>query len=76
LAAVCAATGVVSAVIMPKLNTEVVNLFLKQFSRELYAFRKFHALLWIYGALQTVLIVSASWQTVHMLLTASSCNSS
>ena len=33
LAAVCAATGAMSAVIMPTLNTEVVNLFLEQFSR-------------------------------------------
>ena len=31
LAAVCAATGAMSAVIMPTLNTEVVNLFLEQF---------------------------------------------
>ena len=30
LAAVCAATGAMSAVIMPTLNTEVVNLFLEQ----------------------------------------------
>ena len=37
LAAVCAATGAMSAVIMPTLNTEVVNLFLEQFSRELPA---------------------------------------
>jgi transposase len=37
LAAVCAATGSVSALIMPALNTEVVNLFLEQFSRELPA---------------------------------------
>ena len=32
LAAVCAATGAMSAVIMPTLNTEVVNLFLEQFA--------------------------------------------
>ena len=37
VAAVCAATGAVSAAIMPKLNTEVVNLFLEQFSRALPA---------------------------------------
>ena len=37
LAAVCAATGAMSAVIMPTLNTEVVNLFLEQFSRKLPA---------------------------------------
>ena len=37
LAAVCAATGAMSAAIMPTLNTEVVNLFLEQFSRELPA---------------------------------------
>ena len=37
LAAVCAATGAMSAVIMPTLNTEVVNLFLEQFARELPA---------------------------------------
>ena len=37
LAAVCAATGAMSALIMPALNTEVVNLFLEQFSRELPA---------------------------------------
>jgi len=35
LAAVCAATGAMSALIMPELNTAVVNLFLEQFSREL-----------------------------------------
>lgn len=35
LAAVCAATGAMSALIMPALNTEVVNLFLEQFAREL-----------------------------------------
>jgi transposase len=35
LAAVCAATGALSALIMPELNTEVVNLFLEQFAREL-----------------------------------------
>ena len=32
LAAVSAATGAMSAVIMPTLNTEVVNLFLEQFA--------------------------------------------
>jgi transposase len=37
LAAVCAATGAMSALIMPALNTEVVNLFLEQFARELPA---------------------------------------
>src|SRR3954470_12358178 len=37
LAAVCAATGSVSALIMPELNTAVVNLFLEQFARELPA---------------------------------------
>jgi transposase len=37
LAAVCAATGAVSALIMPELNTAVVNLFWEQFSRELPA---------------------------------------
>ena len=37
LAAVCAATGAMSAVIMPTLNTEVVNLFLEQFLRQLPA---------------------------------------
>jgi transposase len=37
LAAVCAATGGVSALIMPELNTAVVNLFLEQFGRELPA---------------------------------------
>ena len=37
LAAVCAATGATSALIMPQLNAEVVNLFLEQFSRELPA---------------------------------------
>jgi transposase len=37
LMAVCAATGAASALIMPGLNTEVVNLFLEQFSRELPA---------------------------------------
>ena len=37
LAAVCAATGAMSAVIMPELNTAVVNLFLEQFARELPA---------------------------------------
>ena len=35
LMAVCAATGEASALIMPELNTAVVNLFLEQFSREL-----------------------------------------
>jgi putative transposase len=34
-AAVCAATGAASALIMPALNTEVVNLFLEEFSRGL-----------------------------------------
>jgi len=34
LMAVCAATGAASALIMPELNTAVVNLFLGQFSRE------------------------------------------
>jgi transposase len=37
LAAVCAATGAVSALIMPEMNIEVINLFLVQFSRELPA---------------------------------------
>jgi transposase len=37
LAAVCAATGSMSALVMPALNTAVVNLFLEQFSRELAA---------------------------------------
>jgi len=37
LMAVCAATGATSALIMPTLNTAVVNLFLEQFSRELAA---------------------------------------
>jgi transposase len=37
LMAVCAGTGAASALIMPKLNTAVVNLFLEQFSRELAA---------------------------------------
>jgi transposase len=37
LAAVCAATGTMSALIMPALNTAVVNQFLEQFSRELPA---------------------------------------
>jgi hypothetical protein len=37
LAAVCAATGSVSAPIMPDWNTAVVNLFLEQFARELPA---------------------------------------
>lgn len=35
LAAVCAATGAMSALIMPELNTEVVNLFLEEFARNL-----------------------------------------
>jgi transposase len=35
--AVCAATGGASALIMPELNTAVVNLFLEQFARELPA---------------------------------------
>jgi transposase len=35
LMAVCAATGAASALIMPELNTAVVNLFLEQFSRDL-----------------------------------------
>jgi len=35
LMAVCAATGSASALIMPELNTAVVNLFLEQFSRDL-----------------------------------------
>ena len=34
LVAVCAATGMASALIMPELNTAVVNLFLEQFARE------------------------------------------
>ena len=37
LMAVCASTGAASALIVPELNTAVVNLFLKQFSRELPA---------------------------------------
>jgi putative transposase len=37
LTAVCAATGAASGLISPVLNTEVVNLFLEQFSRELPA---------------------------------------
>jgi hypothetical protein len=37
LAAVCAATGAMSALIMPEMNIEVINLFLEQFSRELPA---------------------------------------
>ena len=37
LIAVCAATGTASALIMPELNTAVVNLFLEQFSGELPA---------------------------------------
>jgi putative transposase len=37
LMAVCAATGAASALIMPELNTAVVNLFLEQFSGELPA---------------------------------------
>jgi transposase len=35
LMAVCAATGAASALIMPELNTAVVDLFLEQFSHEL-----------------------------------------
>jgi transposase len=34
LVAVCASTGAVSALVMPELNTAVVNLFLDQFARE------------------------------------------
>jgi putative transposase len=37
LMAVCASTGAASALIMPELNTAVVNLFLEQFARELPA---------------------------------------
>ena len=37
LMAVCAATGMASALIMPELNTAVVNLFLEQLSRDLPA---------------------------------------
>ena len=37
LMAVCVSTGAASALIMPELNTGVVNLFLEQFSRELPA---------------------------------------
>jgi transposase len=37
LVAVCAGTGVASALIMPEINTAVVNLFLEQFARELPA---------------------------------------
>jgi putative transposase len=37
LMAVCAGTGAASALIMPELNTAVVNLFLEQFARELPA---------------------------------------
>jgi transposase len=37
LMAVCAATGTASALIMPELNTAVVNLFLEQLSRDLPA---------------------------------------
>lgn len=37
LMAVCAATGAASALIMPELNTAVVNLFLEQLSRDLPA---------------------------------------
>jgi len=37
LMAVCAGSGAASALIMPELNTAVVNLFLEQFSRELPA---------------------------------------
>jgi transposase len=43
LVAVCAATGSVSALIMPELNAAVVNLFLEQFARERPA--KVHAIL-------------------------------
>ena len=35
LAAVCVSTGAASALVIPELNTEVLNLFLKQFAREL-----------------------------------------
>ena len=35
--AVCVSTGAASALLMPELNTEVLNLFLEQFSRELPA---------------------------------------
>jgi transposase len=34
LVAVCAGTGATSALIMPAINAEVINLFLEQFSRE------------------------------------------
>jgi transposase len=34
LVAVCAATGSVSALVMPELNAAVINLFLEQFARE------------------------------------------
>jgi hypothetical protein len=37
LVAVCAGTGAASALIMPAINTAVVNLFLEQFARELPA---------------------------------------
>ena len=37
LAAVCVSTGAASALVIPELNTEVLNLFLKQFARELPA---------------------------------------
>src|SRR5215213_5107602 len=37
LTAVCVTTGAASALVMPELNTEVLNLFLEQFSRELPA---------------------------------------
>jgi transposase len=37
LLAVCVSTGAASALIMPELNTGVLNLFLEQFSRELPA---------------------------------------
>ena len=37
LTAVCAATGMASGLISPVLNVGVINLFLKQFSRELPA---------------------------------------
>jgi transposase len=37
LMAVCVSTGTTSALLMPELNTAVINLFLEQFSRELPA---------------------------------------
>ena len=37
LVAVCMTTGATSALIMPELNAEVLNLFLEQMSRELPA---------------------------------------